>query len=264
MYSKAALQAGTQAHYADPSLYDHTYRHRRKDVAFYADLCESRGGPVLELGCGTGRVTLPVARRGIDIVGIDPMPTMLAQAEARAQALPRAVRSHVRFVQGDLLRLRLRKRFALVISPFHVFMHLYTREDMQHALATVRRHLQPGGLFVFDVLVPDLHLLTRDPNREYKLRDVRHPTEKKAYRYRESFEYDAVQQVQWIHMRFEDAAAPRRSFVTPLAHSQWYPRELETILHYNGFDLVERYGDFDRSPLTSESLSQILVARPRR
>ncbi|MEM9074804.1 MAG: class I SAM-dependent methyltransferase, partial [Myxococcota bacterium] len=77
------LRAGTDAHYEDGQYYDQVYRRRRKDVRFYADLAEARGGPVLELGCGTGRVTRAIADRGMDVVGVDRMEPMLRRARER-------------------------------------------------------------------------------------------------------------------------------------------------------------------------------------
>jgi SAM-dependent methyltransferase len=258
------LQAGTEAHYEDARHYDHFYRRRKDDVRFYVETAVRLGGPVLELGVGTGRVALAIARAGIPVVGVDRMDPMLARAAERLEREPRAVRDRVELRRGDLLRVRLRRRFPLVISPFNVFMHLYTRPDMERALATVRSHLRPRGRFVFDVLMPEARDLARNPAKVYRGGGVTHPETGRRFRYSENFQYDPVRQVQLITMAFQAQDDPQDLAVTPLAHRQFFPAELEALLHYNGLAIEDRYGDFEGRPLTGDSESQVVIARARR
>lgn len=263
---REVLRVGTEAHYRDAVYYDHAYKRRRHDVELYADLAakHARGGAVLELGVGTGRVAIAIAERGVGVVGVDRMPEMLARAAERIAKLPAKTRERIELVRGDIRAVRLGRRFPLVISPFNVFMHLYERRDVERALETVHAHLAPGGRFVFDVLMPYAANLARDPMRLYKGRPIKSPTTGRRYHYGESFDYDAVRQVQLITMTFRDTSDEHDFFVTPLAHRQFFPAELEALLHYNGFRVERRYGDFDRSPLTAESESQVLVTRSAR
>lgn len=257
---------GTEAHYRDAAYYDQAYRRRRFDVRFYQSLAESVGGPVLEWGCGTGRVSFAMAEHA-DVVGVDPMAEMLARAEARRARLTRRVRDRVQLRRGDIRSSRLRQRFPLVVAPFNVLMHLYTRQDLEKALANVARHLRRGGRFVFDVRNPHPRELGRDPQRVYRAGQVTRTGadgEKARYHYRERFDYDPVTQVQRIEMAFIGVDDPADFEIMPLAHRQFFPAELEALLHYNGFTVVERYGDFDRAPLDDESEVQVIVARARR
>jgi SAM-dependent methyltransferase len=151
-----------------------------------------------------------------------------------------------------------------VISPFNVFMHLYERRDVERALATCRAHLAPRGRLVFDVLLPDLRALARDPDRFYKGRPILDATTRRRYAYSEAFEYDAIAQTQMVTSAFRDLEDPRQTFVRPLAHRQFFPAELEALLHYNGFAIEARYGDFLRGPLEAWSESQVIVAKLRR
>lgn len=256
------LDEATRAHYREPSYYDHVYGRRRMDVAFYAEIAGLSGGDVLELGVGTGRVAIAIARGGQHVTGVEAMPEMLAGARAHLCRLPAAVAQRVRLRKGDLRSVRLRARFDLVIAPFNVFMHLYSRRDVERALATVRHHLRRGGHLVFDVLNPDPAVLTRDPQRTYRCRPILRPPSRKRFGYREAFEYDGVTQIQTIHMLFEDPDDTAHVDHIPLAHRQFFPAELEALLHYNGFRIIERYGDFAFGPLRSDSDSQVIVARP--
>ena len=111
--------------------------------------------------------------------------------------------------------------------------------------------------------MPEAAALARDPSRVFRAPAVRWPSDGKRYRYGETFHYDPVKQVQLVTMIFEDPTDDENTFVVPLAHRQFFPAELEALLHYNGFAIEACYGDFDRGPLQPESESQIYVVRAR-
>ncbi len=257
------IARGAIAHYQDAAYYDTIYRRRRADVRFYVELAAAARGPVLELGAGTGRVAIEIARRGQRVVGVDAAAPMLARAREKAELLPAAARALLTLRRADLRSLRLRETFPLIVAPFNVFMHLYTRRDLERVFATVRKHLAPRGRFVFDVLMPDLRAMVRNPGRLYRGPRVVEPESGRLYHYFESFEYDAVREVQLVSMVFQSETDAQDVKVLPLSQRQFFPEELATLLHYNGFVIEQRWGDFDRSPLTTESESQIIVARAR-
>jgi ubiquinone/menaquinone biosynthesis C-methylase UbiE len=126
----------------------------RQDVRFWQDVARREGGPVLELGCGTGRLTLPVARTGLRVVGVDRSRPMLAYAFRRARKLPRARRP--RLVLGDIRQLPLRGgRFSVVMAPYGMLQSLTRDRDLAATLAEAARVLCRGGILGVD-LVPDL------------------------------------------------------------------------------------------------------------
>lgn len=258
------IARGAIAHYEDPAYYDETYKRRRKDVQLYVQLARESRGPVLELGAGTGRVAIEIARQGTRVVAVDACSAMLARGAEKVAALSgKGAAARLEFRRGDVRSLRLRTKFPLVLAPFNVFMHLYTRRDLERALKTVRYHLAPRGRFVFDVLMPDLRAMTRNPGRLYRGPRVVDPASGVQYAYFEAFEYDALRQVQLVSMVFQNESEREDLRVLPLSQRQFFPEELALLLHYNGFSIEQRWGDFDRSPLTSDSESQIIVARPR-
>jgi SAM-dependent methyltransferase len=261
----AELEAGSSAHYEDPAYYTKTYRDRLDDVRFYADLALARGGPVLEYGCGNGRIAIPIARHGLEVTGVDLSAAMLRDLRARLKSEPPEVRKLVRARRGDMRSVRLGRRFPLVLCTFNAFLHLYTRQDVERFLARAREHLARGGELIFDLSIPEPAELVRKPERPYFAPRFRYPTaaggEGPIVRYSERFDYDKLRQVLFVAMEFAPVDGGE-SWMTPLAHRQFYPQELEMLLHYNGFEVTERWGDFDGSPLSQESRVLILACRP--
>jgi len=263
------LEAGSAAHYEDPAYYTKTYRDRTGDVRYYVDLARARGGPVLEYGCGNGRITLPMARFGVDVTGVDLSAPMLGDLRGRLRLEPDEVRRRVTLRRGDMRRVRLGRRFPLVICPFNAFLHLYERVDVERFLARAREHLTPRGELVFDVSIPEPSELARKPERAYFAPRFIYPESQerpedggRRVRYSERFDYDKLRQVLFVAMEFIPMDGAER-WMTPLTHRQFYPQELEALLHYNGFKITARFGDFDESLPTQESAQLILVCRAK-
>ncbi|HRI66755.1 MAG TPA: class I SAM-dependent methyltransferase [Polyangium sp.] len=260
------LEAGTTAHYDNPAYYTRTYKSRLDDVRFYVDLAGASSGPVLEYGCGNGRITIPMARNGTTVVGVDRSIEMLDDLRARLRDEPDDVQAHVTLKRGDMRQAKLGRRFPLVLCPFNAFLHLYGREDVEKFLARVRAHLTPRGEFIFDVSMPEPAELARDPARAYHTPRFRYPSEdgssETLVRYSERFDYDKLRQVLFVSMEFSpvDGGEP---WMTPLAHRQFYPQELEALLHYNGFEITRLDGDFEGSPVTNESMTLLVHTRAR-
>jgi SAM-dependent methyltransferase len=263
------LEAGSRAHYEDPAYYTKTYKKRADDVAFYVSLAQKyakkkRGpGAVLEYGAGNGRIALPVARAGFSVTGLDLSRPMLDDFEKHLRAEPENVRRRVTLRQGDMRLTRLGRRFELVTCPFNAFLHLYSRSDVEQFLARVHAHLARGGVFAFDVSVPSAHEMARDPNRAYVCPRFRYPATGEMIHYTERFDYDQARQILFVTMEFTPGRRTRDSWVTPLAHRQFFPQELEALLHYNGFAIEEAWGDYMGSKLDRYSEVMAIVARPR-
>jgi SAM-dependent methyltransferase len=258
------LEAGALAHFEDPAYYASTYAERADDVEYYVRVARGRG-EVLEHGIGNGRIAIAIARDGGRVTGIDHARPMIADLRRRLRAEPAEVRARVRARFGDIRRAKLDGRFPLVICPFNTALHLYTRADVEAWLARVREHLAPGGELVFDVAMPMLEDLVRSPDTPYRTAPFVHPSAGRV-RYHEIFDYDRVRQVLFVSMVFEPLSdgGRRDVFTTPLAHRQFFPQELEALLHYNGFALTALFGDFHGGPLVKESDVMVLHARPTR
>lgn len=238
--------AGALAHYSDPAYYTKTYGNRRHDVEYYVRAAKKSRGPVLEYGIGNGRVALAAARAGIEVFGVDLSKSMLDDLAQKLAEAPEKVRARVAFKHGDMRTLRLGRRFPLVIAPFNTVLHLYEREDFEAFLARVREHLEPGGELLFDFSVPQPGDLARDPERWFGAPRIRHPSSGELVRYDERFDYDPFRQLLLITTRFSPEKG--RPWSIPLTHRQLFPREVEALLHYNGFTDLEFTADFGDMP----------------
>jgi SAM-dependent methyltransferase len=255
-----ALYAGTREHYEDAALYDHEYRRRRDDVRWYRALAAEVGGEVLELGCGTGRLLVPLARDERRVTGVDLSASMLKRCRERLTAAGREVAARATLRRADFRSLSLGRRFPLVVCPFNAFMHLYTRDDAERFLAGVRRHLAPGGTFAFDVMNPDLAWLSRDPNRRWARTRFRHPVTGRDMIYTTNLVWDGPLQLAFMRIYYQPAQGGRER-VVHLTHRYFFPLELEALLHCNGFRIDRCDGDFDGSELATDSEYQILRCR---
>lgn len=258
----AELEAGSDAHYEDVVYYRATYADRSEDVDYYLGIAAEADCDLLEYGCGNGRIALPLARIGLDVWGIDRSATMLDDLRRRLEHEPAlARRVHVR--QGDMREVRIRRRFPLVLCTFNTFLHLYTRDDVERFLARVVAHLSPKGRFVVDVTMPDPEELSRDPARIHRVPRFKHPSTGEVVRYGERFDYDPLRQVLLVSMEFEPKGRPADRWMTPLAHRQFFPQELEALLHYNGLEVVDVHADFEVKPPARDSRELIFHCRKR-
>mgnify|MGYP001574878948 FL=1 len=227
------LDAGSREHYEDPALYDFEYRRRRADVNHYRRLARElpgvAGGPILELGCGTGRLLAPLARDGHRVVGLDLSPAMLRRAQARVARLGSTARRRAVLVCADMRSFAFTRRFPLVVCAFNAFQHLYSRTDVSACLAGVKEHLEIGGRFALDIMNPDLRWLVRDPTKRWARTRFRHPVTGVRYEYTTNQTYDPVTQIAHMRIYYDPVDEPpetRRIRVVRLAHRQFFPAEI--------------------------------------
>jgi SAM-dependent methyltransferase len=242
--------------YQHPQLYDNIVSPDDSE-GFYLEQALDSGGPVLELACGTGRLTLPLARGQVAITGLDRSPAMLSAAREKGAAEGLAID----FVQGDMRLFSLRDRFAMVFVAMNSLLHLTEVEDIRACLACVRRHLAPGGRFIFDIFNPNLQLFAQQQRRRFTLAEFRsHDREGELVRVEEAVTYDSDTQVarSTLYLVAADNSEVR---LPALKLRQIFPQELVALLALEGMVLEARYGDFKRAPFTRRSAHQICVCR---
>jgi SAM-dependent methyltransferase len=241
--------------YADPEIYDLENDEFEPSGPFILEIAQKTGGPILELGCGTGRLTIPLAAHGFDITGLDIVPAMIDRAKEKSQGSP------IEWIQADVRDFHLHGTYRLIFESGSVFQHMLTRPDQEAFLARVREHLHTDGLFVVSTIFPHASLLYAVED-EQEWFNTQHPN---GYDIKVSGTefYDAVRQVkvETAHRRWKDNNGLEVVRVAPLSLRYIFPQELEALLHYNGFEVVERYGGYDSAPLTNASRMLIYICR---
>ena len=251
--------------FADAEAYDAADR-SDTGTAFYAALAQETGGPVLELACGTGRVSLPLARLGFAVTGLDIVPGMLAVARRQSAGLP------ARWVEADARSFDLAEQFRLIFLTGNAFQFFLTNADQAALLKRVRLHLHDAGLFAFETRNPRwasreagdeddeglfVNLETRPEEQVRSATSIDRPV-----RISRTRRYDHVAQIlHWTtHQRWNEGAQEQTK-TTRVALRYTFPQELAALLHHNGFEILRQYGDWTLEPVTAASPSLITVCR---
>jgi SAM-dependent methyltransferase len=257
----------------NPALYDSfiadyydespVVKGRLQDVAFYRDAAREYGDPILELGCGTGRITMALAEAGKRITGLDFSERMMERAVKKRAALFVEARERVHLVQGDMSRFDLGEKFRLIIIPFRPFQHLLEVQQQMDCLGCVRKHLAPGGRLVLDVFQTDAERMhdpvhmRESPVTEYTTSDGRQV--KISERLAAFHRAEQINDVEMIYsVVHPNGRKERLVFAWPLRY--FFRYEVEHLLARCGFKVAALYGNFDRTPIRDDSPEMIFVA----
>ncbi|MEM7743068.1 MAG: class I SAM-dependent methyltransferase [Pseudomonadota bacterium] len=241
-------------HYLTPlgvAVYDAMYQGSLNgDGAFYVGCAQEAGGPVLEFGAGTGRISRILAAAGCEVTAVDLSPQMLAAA--RVNAADDAARGRITWLEGDMRSLDLGRTFGSVIVPARSFMHLLTPDAQRRALEVFRTHLAPGGRLVLDLFDPDLEMLVAPLQPEKELLHAKHPLTEARYR-RTVTDRTIDPEHQIIHETITVEELGPEDQVLAAEDASWRLRwsvrqEIAYLLELTGFRAVAEYGDFDRGP----------------
>jgi SAM-dependent methyltransferase len=249
--------------------YDLVHQELRADIGFILTMAGQAAaapdaGPVLELGCGSGRLLLPLARAGRTVVGLDSEPAMLDQARRRLDAEPPQVRQRVTLVAGDMTDFDLPERFSLALAGYNTFMHL-DWPAMQKSLSHIARHLQPAGRLVLDLANPTACAQTPDDRMLTLERVLLDPESGMQVLQLASSWVDLEAQtlhVTWIFDASPPEGGPVHRTVAQARYHYLYPHELELLLGAAGLRLEALYGGYTQVPFEEESERMIVVARP--
>ena len=240
--------------YDDADLYDLVAPRDADMEQFYVETAGGTGRRVLDLACGSGRFTAPLAASGADVTGADLSPTMLACA--RHTLARQGLKT--KLIECDMRDFALGQQFDAIMLAANSLMHLHTEDDFRRAFSAIRKHLAPGGVFAFDIYVPSAHLLSLPPDQRQPLGIFDHPR-LGAVSVEETIVYDPVTQITRADWYW--STETERDFRhTRLDLRQVYPQELPLLLSLGGLKLAHRFGDFDRSPMTRHSFRQVCLA----
>jgi SAM-dependent methyltransferase len=239
------------------------------DVEWYRRKAVESGGPVLELGAGTGRITIPIAEAGIRVTALDLEAGMLDKLRQKAGTLSADVGPRISVHQGDMRSFRLDERFALVIIAFRAFLHNVTREDQLAALRRAHAHLRPGGELALNVFHPSLEYMAANAGAYagvWRCRPAQKLEEGGFVIVSDATRYDTVQQRLESMIRAEEFAPDgslRRTNTMHLELAYLYPSDIRSLLAESRFELLRMSGDFLGRPFERDGDELVVEARKR-
>lgn len=244
-------------------FFDAEYAGFEPEIAALTALAARTGGPILELGCGTGRALVPLAQAGYAVTGVDISPEMLRIARARGEAAE--VADRIELVQGDFADAALAGPYRLAFVLMNTFLHLQTQADQLRALKHWRQHLSPRGLLLLDVIHPDVsQLAALDGHLEWWRTWTDDLTGHTVMKFLVRT-IDLAEQVIHVNSIYDEMDAEgqvrRASIAFDLRYVWRY--EAELLLDKAGFALEALYGDWNLGPFQSDSENMIIVARRR-
>jgi SAM-dependent methyltransferase len=222
------------------------------DIDFYRRLALEQGSPVLEVGCGTGRVSIALAAEGLEVVGVDLSVPMLRQAEARRASLAPEVAARLRFQQGDMTTLDLGREFSLIITPSRVFQFALTSTAQRATLRALRDHLTPNGRLVLDLFDPRLEFVAPGAPFPPRTGELIHPTTGNRVIWeilgRDPEPLEQLVNSDWIAREVAPSGEVLRDETERLT-LRWATRsEMRLLFELEGLEVVGDYGDFTGSP----------------
>jgi SAM-dependent methyltransferase len=255
----SATEPAPPSPFDDADLYDAIFHDFDMDLEFWRARALEAGGPVLEVACGTGRVTLPMAETGADVEGFDLAPAMVERLRAKAAERNLEVPTSV----GDMRDFRRPRRYALIGIPFNAFLHNLTQADQLATLRRCREHLRPGGGLILHVSFFGAANIVASGGGPVLELETRHPATGRMLRLYDGRTMDPIEQIQ--HSINEVHELDERGEVIAKHRSETWVRwihkpELELLLRAAGFSRWRIDGGFDGRPLVSEEDQMIVFA----
>ncbi|MFC1586690.1 class I SAM-dependent DNA methyltransferase [Planctomycetota bacterium] len=236
----------------DGRHYDLQNSNLTEDISFYSRQSKKYNGSVLELACGTGRITIPLAKNGIQITGLDVSASMLAHAEKKAAG----ENVQVEWIKADCRDFSLKKKFNLIFFPFNSIAHLHDLESIIACFSCIKNHLADQGRFIVDFFNPCLEYFTRDASKRH-VNEYPDPDGNGTIVISENNIYDSATQINHIKWYFK---LGNKEFVKDLNMRIYYPQELDALHYLNGFTIENKYGNYDETLFTSKSPKQLVIS----
>ncbi|WP_437373441.1 class I SAM-dependent methyltransferase [Maribacter litoralis] len=225
------------------------------DLQFYKRwLPKNKNSRILELCCGTGRLTLPIAQAGYNISGVDNTSSMLEAAKEKASKEG----LEVEFINADIRTLDLPDQYDLIFIPFNSIHHLYTNEDVFMAFSVVKRHLKEGGIFLLDCFNPNIQFIVESEKEqkeiaEYTTEDGREILIKQKMRFENKTQINRIEWHYYINGKFDS--------IQNLDMRLFFPQELDSYLEWKGFKIIHKFGGFEEESFNDNSEKQIFVCK---
>ena len=225
------------------------------DLQFYKKwLPKNKEAKILELCCGTGRLTVPIAKAGYNICGVDYTSSMLEQAKVKASEAG----LEINFIEADIRTLNLQEKFDLIFIPFNSIHHLYKNEDLFKAFNGVKNHLKEEGLFLLDCFNPNIQYIVEGEKEqkkiaEYTTKDGRAVLIKQIMHYENATQMNRIEWHYFINGEFHS--------IQNLDMRLFFPQELDSYLEGAGFEIIHKFGSFEEERFENKSEKQIFVCK---
>jgi SAM-dependent methyltransferase len=242
-------------------LYDLFYDDFTEDLEMYRGFAERTGGPILEIGSGTGRVSLALAEGGHTIVGLELADALRAVAQHKADRAQLSDR--VIFIAGDMRRFKIEQHFGLILVPLNTFLHNLTLDDQLATLACCKKHLRPGGLLVLDCFNPDPAHAEDDRSLIVQRSVIDRETGQAALLLlaRATDWNQQLQEITYLIDCVDNDGVVQRA-ILPTTYRVIFRHEMRLLLKAGGFDLKDEYGSYGLDPVEAGSDKLIVVATP--
>jgi len=243
--------------YIRPVIYDLEYADHDEDIDWYVRMAQRARGLVLDLGCGTGRLTLPMARAGASVIGVDRSPEMLRTLGDKLRLEDPDVRIRVRYKLGDFRDLDLQQRFALVLLPFNAIHHCGDLDEVRQVMAEIRGVLAPGGRVGFDCYLPDRELYRRNPDKRYEERTFTDPRTGGELQSWEQGWWDEETSTHHVVYTYEQETGEQVR--AHLALRMFELGEIRSVIRQTPFTILSEYSDFEGGPVRPNSLKWVAI-----
>lgn len=223
------------------------------DLQFYKKwMPKNKDAKILELCCGTGRLTIPIAKDGNNICGVDNTSSMLEQAKVKASEAG----LEINLIEADIRTLNLQEKFDLIFIPFNSIHHLYKNEDLFGTLKAVKNHLKEDGTFLLDCFNPNIHYIVKNEKEpeviaEYTTKDGREILIKQEMHYENATQINRIKWHYYINGKYHS--------VQNMDMRMFFPQELDSYIKWVGFDIIHKFGSFEEEEFEDCSEKQVYV-----
>ena len=240
-------------------IYDRIYSDLDSDIHFYTTLASKSKGKVLEIGCGTGRVTIPIGRDNIKIVGIDISKNMLNILGSKIKDTYFDILCY----EMDMRNININEKFDLVIIPFNGFQSMLTISDQYKCLSSIREHISPNGILALDMFTPSLDMFDQDEKIWYEVKEIINETGIPNIMVKHSSKYESTNQLIHTTLMIEEI---QKNKITKTIYNNFSLRysnryESEYLFKNSGFEISNLYGDFNFNPFSANSEKMIWLLK---
>jgi ubiquinone/menaquinone biosynthesis C-methylase UbiE len=248
--------------YNDPKLYDFENDSYQEDIELLSEWAAKIEGPIIDLACGTGRATIPLAKEGHILIGVDVHSSMLNEAKRKAAEQ----KLKIKWIKQDCSDLNLNLKSKLIFSVGNSFQHFLTNEDQDGFLSSVYRHLDDEGWFIFGTRFPSVDELLQPQTEEYWKTYTDKTTDNRVDLYTNSINDPMNQLQQYITIRkYSNPSGENNKEKRTLITLRYvFPKEMERLLKMNSLQVVNVYGDWKKTALSSESRQMVYICKKSR